>query len=218
MIFFKNNLGNLNIDWIIGVKKKLWSVLLGVIMALWLCIKMSVGGMHAEVFVHKFAQCLQFDLKCSTFPLTHPQKMWRQDRWNKYGKIWWLLKVAGELMRVLYEFGNLHTPSFCLYVGEWCRPERWSSSELGARGRTGALRERFVKGMLPSTSFLLACLFPSRGVSTSHIPSGVQYSKSSPMGAAGVLCGEGRWLQKSAARLQRSVGNARLPVWLDFVL
>ena len=49
-------------------------------MALWLCIKMSVGGMHAEVFVHKFAQCLQFDLKCSTFPLTHPQKMWRQDR------------------------------------------------------------------------------------------------------------------------------------------
>ena len=60
--------------------------------------------------------------------------------------------------------------------------------------------------------------FPSLGVSTSHIPSGVQYSKSSPMGAAGVLCGEGRWLQKSAARLQRSVGNSRLPVWLDFVL
>ena len=58
----------------------------------------------------------------------------------------------------------------------------------------------------------------SLGVSTSHIPSGVQYSKSSPMGAAGVLWGEGRWLQKSAVRLQRSVGNARLRVWLDFVL
>lgn len=97
--FFNNNLGNLNIDWIIGVKKELWSVLLGVIMALWLCIKTSFGGMHAEVFVHKFVQCLQFDLKCSTSPPTHtPPKMWRQDRWNKYGKMWWLVSSWGFYM------------------------------------------------------------------------------------------------------------------------
>lgn len=39
-----------------------------------LCIKTSFGGMHAEVFVHKFVQCLQFDLKMFYLPLHTPPK------------------------------------------------------------------------------------------------------------------------------------------------
>ena len=63
----------------------------------------------------------------------------------------------------------------CKLFNEWCRPEWMRSSELGATVKIRALGERFVVGMLPSTSFLLASLSPFLGVGISHIAGGVWY-------------------------------------------
>lgn len=63
----------------------------------------------------------------------------------------------------------------CKLFNEWYRSEWMRSSELDATVKIRALGERFVEGMLPSTSFLLASLSPFLGVSISHIASGVWY-------------------------------------------
>lgn len=52
-IMFLDNLGNLNIEWEIDDRKKLLSILFGVIMVLWLRKKISLFEMHAEVFENK---------------------------------------------------------------------------------------------------------------------------------------------------------------------